>query len=90
MIIQQERLKEHLTQGPFLRLPLATQAVYLHILANMNAEGVVDVEVARRLSGAAERDVDPLYDAEFIYDIDGCEASVLSAKFLQGGGADGK
>lgn len=85
MIIQPERLKEHLTQGPFLQLPLATQALYLHLIANMDDEGVADIEVARRLCGADDKAIPPLYEAAFIRGGGDSLIRVLSAKFLQGG-----
>ena len=87
MIIHQERLKEHITRGDFLRLPDAAKSVYLYCLTYMDNDGIVDTEFARRLAGVDDAAVTALLDAEFLSDYDGIDcARVIAYPVLRGDG----
>lgn len=86
MIIHQERLKEHITRGDFLRLPNAAKSVYLYCLAYMDDSSHVDTEFVRRLAGVGDAAVTALFNAEFLSDYDGLDnARVIAYPFLRGG-----
>lgn len=89
MIIHQERLKEHITRGNFLRLPDAAKAAYLYCLAYMDDDSLVDTEFVRRLATAGDAAVSALFEAEFLSDYDGIDcARVIACPFLRGGDGD--
>ena len=89
MIIHQERLKEHITRGDFLRLPDATKSAYLYCLAYMDDDSHIDTEFVRRLAGVDDAAVSALFEAEFLSDYDGIDcARVIACPFLRGGDGD--